>query len=278
MGQPEHSDPVAGGVLGDPDPLAGRDLALGKAVEGALPGDTLVIKLNRVRLNRDSAESGDQIVDTALTPNYLRDTKYDEKFNSSWVLDREHGVARLKQPSAHLTNYVVKLRPMLGCIAVAPPGHQAFRTGFLGSYGGNMDYNQIQEGTTVYLPVFVPGALLFVGDGHAAQGDGELTGDALETSMQVEFRVELLRNQSTGRPRAENSDYLMALGIANSLPEALQSATTELANWLQRDYQLEPNEAAIVLGTGMQYNIAEVVDPLVHVVARIRKDALAGLK
>src|SRR5204862_613591 len=104
-------------------------------VEGALPGDTLVVKLNRVRLNRDSAESGDQIVDTALTPNYLRDTKYDEKFNSSWVLDREHGVARLKQPSAHLTNYIVKLRPMLGCIAVAPPGHQAFRTGFLGSYG-----------------------------------------------------------------------------------------------------------------------------------------------
>jgi acetamidase/formamidase len=167
---------------------------------------------------------------------------------------------------------------MLGCIAVAPPAHQSFRTGFLGSYGGNMDYNQMQEGTTVYLPVFAPGALLFVGDGHAAQGDGELTGDALETSMQVEFTVELLKDQSTGRPRAENAEYLMALGIANSLPEALQGATTELTNWLQRDYRLEPNEAAIVLGTAMQYNIAEVVDPLVHVAARIRKDALAGLK
>jgi acetamidase/formamidase len=247
-------------------------------VEGAFPGDTLVIKLNRVRLTRDSAVSGDQIVPSALSPDYLRSTKYDEKFDSNWVLDREQGVARLKRPSAHLTNYVVKLRPMLGCIAVAPPAHQSFRTGFLGSYGGNMDYNQMQEGTTVYLPVFAPGALLFVGDGHAAQGDGELTGDALETSMQVEFTVELLRDQSTGRPRAENNEYLMALGIANSLPEALQSATTELANWLQRDYKLEPNEAAIVLGTAMQYNIAEVVDPLVHVAARIRKDALAGVK
>jgi acetamidase/formamidase len=90
--------------------------------------------------------------------------------------------------------------------------------------------------------------------------------------------VELLKGDSTGRPRAENSEYLMALGIANSLPEALQSATTELGRWLQRDYKLEPNEAAIVLGTGLQYNIAEVVDPLVHVVARIRKEALAGLK
>ena len=194
------------------------------------------------------------------------------------MIDQEHGVARLKNPSEHLKNYTVKLQPMLGCIAVAPPGHQSFRTGYLGAYGGNMDYNQIREGTTVYLPVFVPGALLFVGDGHAAQGDGELTGDALETSMQVEFTVSLLKGQSTGSPRAENNDYLMALGIANSLPEAVQSATTELANWLQREYRLEPNEAAIVLGTAMEYNIAELVGPLVHVVAKVRKSALAGLK
>jgi len=245
-------------------------------VEGAIPGDTLVIKLNRVRLNRDSAGSGDQIATSALTADYIRDTKYAEKFDSNWVLDREKGVAHLKQPSAHLTNYTVKLRPMLGCIAVAPPAHQAFRTGFLGSYGGNMDYNQIQEGTTVYLPIFAPGALLFIGDGHAAQGDGELTGDALETSMQVEFTVDLIKGQSTSRPRAENSEYLMTLGIANSLPEALQSATTELARWLQRDYKLGPNEAAIVLGTSVHYNVAEVVDPLVHVVAKVPKDALTG--
>src|SRR5499427_671086 len=236
-------------------------------VEGAIPGDTLVIKLDRVRLNRDSAGSGDQIAASALRADYIRDAKYNDKFDSNWVLDRENGVARLKQPSEHLTNYTVKLRPMLGFIAVAPPAHQSFRTGYLGSYGGNMDYNQLQEGTTVYLPIYAPGALLFVGDGHAAQGDGELTGDALETSMQVEFTVELLRDQSTGRPRAENGEYLMALGIANSLPEALQSATTELSNWLQREYKLAPNETAIVLGTAMHYNIAEVVDPLMHVVA-----------
>ncbi len=119
-------------------------------VEGALPGDTLVVKLNRVRLNRDSAGSGDQIVSSAVTPDYLSETKYDDHFDSSWVLDRENGVARLKNPSKHLKNFAVKLRPMLGCIAVAPPAHQSFRTGFLGSYGGNMDYNQLQEGTTVY--------------------------------------------------------------------------------------------------------------------------------
>jgi amidase len=247
-------------------------------IEGAMPGDTLVVKLNRIRLNRDSAGSGTQIASSALTPGYVRRTKYDDKFDGSWILDREKGVARLKQPTERLKNYTVKLQPMLGCVAVAPPGHMAYRTGFLGSYGGNMDYNQIREGTTLYLPISVQGALLFVGDGHAAEGDGELTGDALETSMDVEFIVNLIKGESTGAPRAENDEFIMALGIANSLPDAVQSATTELANWLQREYKLEPNEAAIVLGTAMHYNIAELVDPLVHVVAKVPKNALAGLK
>lgn len=247
-------------------------------VEGAFPGDTLVVKLNKVRLNRDSAESGDRIVGSALNPGYIEGTKFKDDYDSSWVIDREKGVARLKNPSEHLKNYKVKLQPMMGCIAVAPPAHQAVRTGFLGSYGGNMDYNQMREGTTLYLPVNAPGALLFIGDGHAAQGDGELTGDALETSMQVEFTVGLVKGQATGGPRAENDEYLMSLGIGNSLEDALRNATTQLVNWLQRDYKLKPNEAAVVLGTSMRYDIAEVVDPLVHVVAKIRKDALAGIE
>jgi acetamidase/formamidase len=247
-------------------------------VEGALPGDTLVVKLTSVRLNRDSAISSGRIASSALTPGYVERTKYEDNFDSDWVLDRVNGVARLKNPSAHLKNYSVRLQPMLGCIAVAPPAHQSFRTGYPGTFGGNMDYNQMREGTTLYLPVFAPGALLFVGDGHAAQGDGELTGNALETSMDVEFTVDLIRGQSTGAPRSENDEFLMSSGIGNSLTDALQLATTQLANWLQRDYKLEPNEAAVVLGTAMRYDIAEVVDPLVHVVAKIRKDVVAQLK
>ena len=247
-------------------------------IEGAFPGDTLVVKLNKVRLNRDSAGSGDQIAGSALNPGYVHDTKYKDNFDSNWIIDQDKGVARLKNPSEHLKNYTVKLQPMMGCIAVAPPAHQAMRTGFLGSYGGNMDYNQMREGTTLYLPVYAPGALLFIGDGHAAQGDGELTGDALETSMQVEFSVNLIKGEAMGGPRAENDEYLMSLGIGNSLQDALQSATTRLTNWLQKDYKLEPNEAAIVLGTAMRYDIAEVVDPLVHIVAKVPKSALATIK
>ena len=247
-------------------------------VDGAWPGDTLVVKLNRVRLTRDTAVSGDQIVPTALGPGYYRNLKFDDKFSSEWTLDRTAGVARLTKPSEHLQNYTVPLKPMLGCIAVAPPQEMSFRSGYLGAWGGNMDFSQLGEGATVYLPVMHPGALLFLGDGHAAQGDGELTGDALETSMEFSVTVELVKNKTVPQPRAENAQFRMASGIANGLQEALQQATTNLSRWLADDYKLAPNEVAIVLGTAIQYQIAEVVDPLVHVVAKIDKKALAGLQ
>jgi acetamidase/formamidase len=248
-------------------------------VEGAMPGDTLVVKFNRIRLNRDSAESGERIVGSALNSGYIEDAKYDEKFSSEWKLDRENGFAILAKPSEHLKNFRVKLQPMLGCVAVAPPDKQTFQAGWLGGWGGNMDYNGIREGVTVYLRVNQPGASLFVGDGHATQGDGELTGDALETSMDVEFTVNVISGEGLGGgPRAENDDYIMAMGIAGSLPDALRQATTSLARWLEHDYHLTPNETAMVLGSSMRYEVAEVVDPQVNVVAKVSKTVLATLK
>ncbi len=258
--------------------LGGNPLTGPFYIEGAFPGDTLVVKLNRVRLNRDSAISSGQIVPNALAPGYNRNAKYDDKFDSDWKIDRSAGVASLKNPTSRLKNFTVPLKPMLGCIGVAPPQEQSYRSGFLGNYGGNMDYNQFGEGVTLYLPVFHPGALLFLGDAHAAQGDGELTGNALETSMEFSFTVELIKGKNVPGPRAENAQYRMASGIANSLPEALQQATTSLARWLEDDYKLTANEAAVVLGSSIKYDIAEVVDPLVHIVAKIDKSALARIQ
>jgi amidase len=246
-------------------------------IEGAIPGDTLAIKINRLRLNRNSAGSGDRIVPGAVQPGYYRDAKFNDKFSSDWTLDRDTNTATLAKPTDRLKNFKVTLQPMLGCIGVAPPASQSFRSGWLGSWGGNMDYNGVREGVTVYLPVYQDGALLFVGDGHALEGDGELTGDALETSMDVEFTVDLIKGKSTQAPRFENDEYLMASGIAGSLQDALQQATTELARWLERDYKLSPNESNIILGSSIRYDIAEVVDPQVHIVAKIRKAVLAPL-
>jgi acetamidase/formamidase len=142
-----------------------------------------------------------------------------------------------------------------------------------------MDYSKVREGATIYLPVFQPGALLFIGDGHGAQGDAELTGDALETSMDVEFTVNLLRGaaETQDGPRAEDEEYLMAMGIGRSLDEGLQNSTTEMSKWLSHEYGLNSAEIAVVLGTAMRYDIAEVVDPYVNVVAKVSKKALAPL-
>src|SRR5438309_11528767 len=103
---------------------------------------------------------------------------------------------------------------MLGCVAVAPNVAQAAPgTGDSGRYGGNMDFNEIVEGATVYLPVSVPGALLYVGDGHALQGDGELNGNALETSMDVEVTVDVIPGKRIMGPRVENATTIIATGI-----------------------------------------------------------------
>jgi amidase len=246
-------------------------------IEGAIPGDTLVVKFNRIRLNRDSAQSGDRLTSDALNPGYSRDAKYDDKFSSEWKLDRDAGYAMLSKPTDRLKNFKVKLQPMLGCVGVAPSQKQTFQAGWLGGFGGNMDFNGLREGVTVYLPINQEGALLFVGDGHAAQGDGELTGDALETSMDVEFTVNILPGQDVGVPRAESDEFIMAMGIANSLPDALRQATTKLARWIEHDYKLTPNETAMVLGTSIRYDIAEIVDPQVNVVAKLSKQVLSQI-
>jgi amidase len=247
-------------------------------VEGAIPGDTLVVRFNRIRLNRDSAISGAMISNNALTPAYVEQRKRVEGYNSDWKIDRQAGFASLAKPTETMQDYKVPLAPMLGCVAVAPPGGMQYRSAFLGSFGGNMDYNQLREGVTVYLPVYVPGALLFVGDGHAAQGAGELTGDALETSMDIEFTVDVVAGHAPPNPRMENTEYLMASGIAGSLDDALRAATTNLARWLEATYGLNAAEVSSVLGTSIVYDIAEVVDPQPHVVAKVPKSVLANLK
>jgi hypothetical protein len=101
-----------------------------------------------------------------------------------------------------------------------------------------MDFNEIVEGAIVYLPVAQPGALLYVGDGHAAQGDGELNGNALETSMDVEFTVDVIASKSLMTPRVESATHLMTVGLGGSLEDALRAATASLAQWLEQDYHL----------------------------------------
>ena len=244
-------------------------------VEGAMPGDVLVVRIRKLRLNRATAISDDGLVERALTADYASEHK-DNNFNDVvWNLDAEKGVATLAKPTARLKDLAVPVRPMLGCVGVAPGfGSAAIRTGDSGRIGGNMDFSEIREGATLYLPVSQPGALLYVGDGHALQGDGELNGNALETSLEVEFAVDVQREKSLSGPRVENDEFLMAMGLGGSLDEAFREATSALASWIEKDYSLTGPEAAILLGATIQYQISEVADRNVGVVAKVRKQFL----
>ena len=243
-------------------------------VETAAPGDTLVVHITRLRLNRDWAISDDGIVDRA-TDNELAAKNKDLWKNVRWHLDLERGTASPEKPAEHLTGYSVPVRPMLGCVATAvgpaqaPPG-----TGDSGRFGGNMDFNEVVEGATIYLAVSNPGALLYLGDGHAVQGDGELNGNALETSMDVEFTVDVIPGKRIRGPRLESATHIMAMGLGGSLEDAMREATGSMAAWLNEDYKLTPSEVAQVLGSAAEYRISEVADRNAGIVLKISKERL----
>jgi amidase len=246
-------------------------------VETAAPGDTLVVHFTRIRLNRDYAISDDGIVDRAVTPDMAIKNK-DLFKDVRWHLDLQRGVATSEKPGDHLKQYSVPVRPMLGCVATSPGIAQAPPpTGDSGRWGGNMDFNEIIEGATVYLPVNVPGAMLYVGDGHAAQGDGELNGNALETSMDVEFTVDVIPGKRVFAPRVESASHIIAMGLAGSLDDAFRQATANMASWLTDKYALTPSELAQVLGTSAEYKVSEVADRNAGVVLMIKKERLQSL-
>ena len=246
-------------------------------IAGAAPGDVLAVHLTHLRLNRDWAIGDDGIVDRGVDSDLAVKVKDGFK-NVRWHLDVQRGVATSEKPGEHLSQYAVPLHPMLGCVAVAtgsaqaPPG-----TGDSGRFGGNMDFNEVAEGATIYLPVSVPGALLYVGDGHAAQGDGELNGNALETSMDVEFTVDVLPHKGMPGPRVESATHIMAMGLDGSIDGAFRDATANMAQWLMDDYKLTGSEVAQVLGTAAEYKVSEVADRNAGVVLKINKDRLRGL-
>lgn len=247
-------------------------------IAGAEPGDTLAVHLVRLTPNRDWADSLDTIVGRALGSG-LAARAGDLGKPVRWTLDRAKGIARPASPTPALESYAVPLRPMLGGIGLAPGfGSAPLSTGDTARTGGNMDFPEVVAGNIVYLPVQQPGALLYLGDAHALQGDGETSQYALETSMDVEFRVELIKGKPIGSPRVESPSELMVLGQAGSLDEALKAASTGLIAWLQQDYGLSLSEAAQVIGTAMRYSVPNLAGRSVGVAARIDKRLLPQRK
>jgi acetamidase/formamidase len=192
-----------------------------------------------------------------------------------WDLDLQRQTVKLREPSSAVHKMEFAAKPMLGCVGVAPAGDFAPTSSPSGNYGGNLDYNEIGEGTTVILPVFHPGALLFIGDGHALQGDGEPTGTGIETSMDVDFTVQVRKKANVSGPRAETSEHIISIGsqpeFASSTNRGLQLATSDMVNWLTSDYKMEPWAAHLLVGYQGRYDIVTVAG---SVALKIPKKAL----
>ena len=243
-------------------------------IEGAAPGDTLVIKIIRLRPNRDTAVSrynpgGISGVAGDGRTRMLNDPLPARAF--TWRLDRERMVGILDLPNSASKRIEVPLKPMLGRVAVAPAGQEAFGGLWPGDFGGNLDASDVREGVTVYLPVFHDGALFYFGDGHALQGDGEIIGSGLETTMDVTFQFDVIKGKRIRWPRVEDDQHIMVLGSVRPLIDALRIAYVELIEWLVAEYGFEKMEAFQVASQVGEVRVANVVDPNYTVVAKFPK-------
>jgi acetamidase/formamidase/creatinine amidohydrolase/Fe(II)-dependent formamide hydrolase-like protein len=243
------------------------------AIEGAEPGDTLVVEVLKVRPNRETAVSTQGGRFGALVPD-SRTAFLNDPFPSGryvWRLDRQRMTGTVDLPGSRLKSVTVPLRPMLGRVAVAPAGEEEFGGLWPGTFGGNLDAADVREGTTVYLPVFHPGALFYFGDGHALQGDGEVCGSGLETSMDVAFRFGLQKKRAISWPRFEDAEHLMVAGSARPLTDALRIAFVELIEWLVADHGFDKADAYQLVSQVAVVRVANVVDPVYTVVAKFPK-------
>jgi amidase len=242
-------------------------------IEGAEPGDTLSVHLDSIAPNRDWAWGASIPYFGALGPEFktmmVTPPAPDRLF--IWHLDRSRNVGTLDLPNSKIGKIEVPLRPFFGTIGTAPAGKECISSLYPGPYGANMDFNEVVAGATLLFPVNEPGALLFMGDGHAAQGDGEIDGAAIEVSMDAKFTVNLIKGKKIAWPHLLSDTEIMSIGSTRPLIDALRLGCTDLVNWLVQDYGYEKYEAVELLGQAAKIKVANVVDPQYSVACAINK-------
>lgn len=241
-------------------------------IEGAEPGDTLVVRLDRIVPSRTYGWCGSHVAENIVDPAYVRELP--EAPLAEWHVDAAAGTATLTGPASRLGHLTIPIAPMLGCFGVAPPRRQAISTATSGEYGGNTDYRGFVEGVMVYFPVFEPGALFFLGDGHAAQGCGEIVGSGIEISMNVQVTIDLQKGKTIGWPRGEDEQFIFTVGCARPLDQCVQHATTEMLRWLQQDYGLDALGANLLMAQCVRYDLGNMFDPAYTMVCKLPKSVL----
>lgn len=247
-------------------------------VEGAEPGDTLVVKILELTVDSNQGIG-------ALAPGFgaLNATNYTPMLHAPvpekiwfYAIDRARNEATFSALDSRFTTRI-PLHPFLGCLGVAP-ALESRSSVTPAEHGGNMDAPEASAGNTVYFPVTQRGALLYLGDGHAQMGDGEIAGTAIEVPMHARLQVDVIKGQKIAWPRFENSREIMALGAYRPLDDALRIAFTELIAWIHLETGLSELDAYQLLSQVGKVHVTEMVDPNYVVIASVDKKYLPPRK
>ncbi len=244
-------------------------------VEGAEPGDTLAIHLEKLEPARDYGISSSFPGFGALNGTDRTAILGADLPETVWFyqVDRARAIARTRSQDGKLS-WQVPLAPFLGCLGVAPGNGEVRSTIVPDDFGGNMDCPEVRAGNTVYLGVRVPGALLSFGDGHFAMGDGEIIGTAIEGAMNVELTVDLIKRRATPWPRIENADWMMSVGASRPLEDAARIAFKDMVAWVREKTGLSEMDAYQFVSQNARAPIVEMVDPQYTVLVKIEKRRL----
>jgi acetamidase/formamidase len=244
-------------------------------VEGAEPGDTLVIRIEKLEPARDYGISSSFPGFGALNGTDRTAMLHADFPETVWFyqVDRARGVARTRSTDGKLS-WEVPLAPFLGCLGVAPGGGEARSTIVPDDFGGNMDCPEVRAGNTIYLGVRVPGGLLSFGDGHYAMGEGEIIGTAVEGALNVELTVDLVKKRNTPWPRIENADWIMSVGAGRPLEDAARVAFKDMVSWVREKTGMGEMDAYEFVSQTAKAPIVELVDPNYTVIVKVPKKAL----
>lgn len=236
------------------------------AVEGAKPGDTLRIDIERL----DVADHGINMIfpgaqSRALLPDLFPDAEL-----RHFVLDRRTMTTQLCE------GVTIPLRPFLGIMGVLPADGPPRSSAIPGPFGGNIDCPDLVEGSTIFLPVFVAGGGFYVGDAHAAQGCGEVVQTALETSIEAQLRVTIVDGPAIGRPRAETRDHLITMGFSVDLREAARQAVTDMITLLVETRGMKPSDAYALCSLQADLLVTQIVNGENGIHVRVPKAIFTG--
>jgi len=248
-------------------------------VEGAEPGDTLAVKILDLQVDGDQGIGAfvpdfGAINSAVYTPMLAQPLPERIWF---YPIDHVSNTATFQAIDSKFTTKI-PLHPFFGCIGVAPSGGEARSSIVPAEFGGNMDSPEASVGNTVYFPVNVPGALLYMGDGHAAMGDGEIAGTAIEVPLHARVQIEVIKGRKITWPQFENDEAIMTVGAYRPLDDCLRIAFTELVAWIHKDYGLSELDAYELLSKAAKIHLNEMVDPNYVVVASIEKKYLPPRK